>query len=210
MKSTLSELVGPSGLILIAAILGAIGAFWAGVQRAQSSRDLKKKNDEITELNRKIANLVTGGDSFSYFQIADLEPGSSAGYLMAVHQGEYPIYEVKARIVDLQKMEQKKGANFTIQSVLADDIHIPIGNMPAGAASMLGPFNLGTGEKRDFNIFFSARTGFHTQLLRMRRIDGIWRQATCVRVKDGTTEKIAFEKIDPEFPADAIDWKKGP
>ena len=76
------------------------------------------------------------------------------------------------------------------------EIRLPIGNMIKGTASMIRRFPLGTGSKRDFNIFFSARNGLFTQLLRLRKIDGKWIYAMKVE-RDG---KLIFEKVDDNFP----------
>jgi hypothetical protein len=111
----IGELWGPSGLILLAALLGAIGVFWAETRKNFAERQLREKSDKIAELNEKVAGLVTGGDSFCYFQIGSLDPATNRGILVALSSGQYPLYEVTARIVDLQKMDAKKGQPLTVQ-----------------------------------------------------------------------------------------------
>ena len=121
---------------------------------------------------------------------------TNIGYLIAIHYGEFPIYDVKARIVDLELFDKNKGKR-TIQNLYSDDIIVDIGSMPVQTASRLSEFNLGEGDKRDFNIFFSARNGLCTQLLRLRKLNGKWFQATRVKIREGNTEKKVFEQIDP-------------
>ena len=111
MKAIFSELLGPSGLVLLTAIVSGLGAFWVAVQQSKSSQALEAKNKKIEELQERISDLITGGDSFCYFQIGAFAPGANRGILMAIHHGDYPVYDVKARMVDLQNFEQKKISN---------------------------------------------------------------------------------------------------
>ncbi len=101
-------------------------------------------------------------------------------------------------------MEAKKGQAITLQNVFTDDINVDVGSMAAGVAAMKGTFPLGEGDRHDYNIFFSAST----QLLRVRKVDGKWLQATAVQRSEGNETRKIFEQIPPEFPADAIDWKQ--
>lgn len=204
MKSILQTLWGPPGLILLGAILSAIGALWVSQQKAQFERELRTKSDEIAELNKEIVKSVIGGDSFCYLTIGSVDPQSNVGLLVVIHQGEHPIYDVNARIVDLQEFEKIK-KNLDIHNFRQADTNIQLGNMIKGTASMLGTFPLGSGTQRDFNIFFSARNGIFTQLLRMRKIGNKWIYATKVERQ----EKVIFEKIDQGFPRnkdEKVDW----
>ncbi|MEW5992867.1 MAG: hypothetical protein AB1744_00530, partial [Candidatus Zixiibacteriota bacterium] len=95
---------------------------------------------------------------------------------------------------------------YNISNFSQADTNIQIGNMIRNTASTFRPFNLGTSARRDFNIFFSARNGLFTQLLRMRKVDGKWFYATKVQKQD----KVIFEKIDDKFPRNdigEIEWQ---
>ncbi|HZE57850.1 MAG TPA: hypothetical protein VE031_08340 [Chthoniobacterales bacterium] len=167
----LRELWGPPGLILLAALLGAGGVFWADLQKNAAEKQVREKSDKIAALNEQIAGLVTGGDSFCYFVITSIDP-SNTGRLLAINHGKFPLYEVAARIVDLQKFEAKKD-NLTLQNLFADDINVQVGSIAADLAGLQGSFPLGEGDRHDYNIFFSARNGLSTQLLRLRKINGV-------------------------------------
>lgn len=202
MKLIFQILGGPSGLIFIGIILSAtgvilsgIGAFWASKQTANFEHELRIKSDEISELNKEIMKSVIGGDSFCYLTMMSLDNQNNVGILTVVHQGEHPVYDVNARIVDLQKMEKIKD-NLSFQNIMQADTNLHIGNMIKGTASTFTPLQLGSSMERGFNIFFSARNGLFTQLLRMKKINNKWASATKVE-RDG---KIIFEKIDKEFP----------
>ncbi len=197
MKNLIQILWGPSGLILLAAILGAIGAVWASRQQAMFERDLRLKSDEIAELNKEIVNLVTGGQSFCYLSIGSVNPDNNVGVLTVVHGGDHPIYDVNARIVDLQKFEKIKN-DLTFDNWRSADTTIPIGNMIKKTASMIGKFPLGKADERGFNIFFSARNGLFVQVLRMKKVATKWVSATKVE-RDG---KVLFEKADTDYPKD--------
>lgn len=111
------------------------------------------------------------------------------------HEGKHPLYDIIARIVDLQKASQLKG-QFSLDTMKYTDATVQIGNLIPRAGSVLQTFQLGDVMQRDFNIFFSARNGMFEELLRLRKIDGHWRRALRVR----RNEKTVFEKIDKEFP----------
>ncbi len=202
----MDSLFGPPGLIMLAAILGAIGALWASQQQAQFERELRQKSDEIAELNRRTIDTITGGNSFAYLAVSGLSPETNTGLLVVVHQGDHPLYELHARIVDLEKFDQVK-ARLSLETMAVADTNLGIGTLPPGYASTLGPFNLGPDDRRRFNIFFTARNGGFTQALRFVRKDGRWIYAT--RVNRGRSGELLFEKADEDYPRNAngeIEW----
>jgi hypothetical protein len=86
-------------------------------------------------------------------------------------------------------------------------ITISIGDMIRGHANMVSlPASLSQPEGEYFaaNIFFTARNGDWTQLLRAAAVNGKWVRAT--QVRGGFTslekEKILCQTIDPDFPRD--------
>lgn len=200
----LQMLWGPSGLILLGAFLSAIGALWASQQQGEFERHLREKSEEIAQLNREVVNLVTGGKSFCYMAVSSINPQSNIGLLTFVHSGEHPMFNVAARIVDLEEFDKLKD-HINIHNFQQADINIGIGDFAKNAALVRGPFPLGKGDKRNFNIFFSARNGWFDQLLRFRKINGQWVQATRVE-RDG---EVLYERIDDNYPRakdGGIDW----
>ena len=142
------------------------------------------------------AALVTGGDSFCYLELSNLDEGHDAGMCVVVQQGDYPLYGVSARIVDLQRFaERTKPLDY---AALKGDLELEIGDMAAGSATLRTdrPLVLGDVDVRDFNIFFNARNGFFRQELHFRRCEGKWLRSTRV-VRDN---EVIFEKKDPGFP----------
>ncbi|MDE2807174.1 MAG: hypothetical protein OXN90_02035 [Gemmatimonadota bacterium] len=177
-------------ITFVGAVISASGGFWAYQQQASS------------EL--KLANLVIGGDSFCYLRIYNPDQVTNTGRLMVHHQGEYNLYDVYARIVDLEKLDKLKG-NLSFDTLRQADTNISIGNLISSSAQVLHPFTLGNGDTRRFNIFFSARNGFFNQVLRFKKIQGKWVSATKVMRE----EKVLYEKVDDEFPRTAegnVEW----
>lgn len=198
---------GPAILIFIGALIAATGALWASVEQTKSEKYLKEKNQEIANLNKQISMSITGGDSFCY--IGHPLDGSQGDKLITaiVQQGKYPLYDVSIRLLDLENSDflQKKGLSF-IEAMNKSQTIINVGNMPAGSAQMIGTIDLTSKNRMRYNVFISARNGFITQLIRLQRVNGIWKGATKVE-RDG--EKL-HEKIDPEYPRNdqgEIDWK---
>jgi hypothetical protein len=198
MKSFLNAITGPPGLILVGAILGAIGALWAASQKAEFERELRIKNEEIAALNKKTFNAVTGGDSFCYFSLSLPNRASSIGRFFIVHQGDNALYDVTARLVNLDRFEEIKG-EFTISSLKYTDTNITLGTLIARHASIGNEVKLDQFPSRGYNIFFSARNGSFSELLRLKKVQDKWKQAIQV-TRDG---KVIFEKVDDEYPRDS-------
>ena len=125
--------------------------------------------------------------------------GSNQGVLMAIHQGNHPLYDVTARIVDLQKFEQVK-SNMSLATFGYTDTNINIGNMIPSHASMVQKWKIESEPEQSYNIFFTARNGSFTQLLRLKKINGVWVSATKVTNRNN---EILHEQIDENYPTEA-------
>ena len=177
-------------ITFVGAVISASGGFWAYQQQPGS------------EL--KLLNLMIGGDSFCYLMVSNPDPVTNIGRIVVQHPGEYNLYDVHARIVDLEKFDKLKG-KLSFATFRQADTNISIGNLISSSAQVLNPFTLGNGDTRSFNIFFSARNGFFNQVLRLKKIDGEWVSATKVLRE----EKVIYEEVDDEFPRTAegnVEW----
>lgn len=200
-------LLGPPGLILLAAILGAVGALWASHQQTEFERKLGAKNEEIAKLTKETLDSVTGGDSFAYLGITGLSDEDGSGRLFLIHQGEHPLFDVGIRIVDLEKFDAYEGHPPSFEILQETDTYRSVSAVAAGYSADLGPFQIGTGDTRRFNVFFVARNGGFTQLIRYRRVEGQWRWAT--KVMRDSTHEVLLEKVEPKYPRNAVgevDW----
>lgn len=106
------------------------------------------------------------------------------------------MYDVSARIVDLQEMARLPLGPVTWDAVRATEKFISMGNIAANTVNMLGPFPLPSTDSKDFNVFISARNGMVTEYMRFRRVNTTWRLA--IRVMRG--DSVLHEYIDPGFP----------
>lgn len=171
-------------------------------------RGVKSLLNELETKTKDVIAQVTGGDSFCYLMLGSLLADSDTGILVVIHQGRHPMFDVSARIVDVEASDrvslEKKG--FTYETFRQTDIRKELGNMIPGHCIDLGEvWNLGkNSETRRFNIFFTARSGSFTQLLRFKKVGRHWLHATKVE-RAGTI----YENIQPGFPRNekgGVDW----
>ena len=159
---------------------------------------LQRLLGELEAQTKEVTHHTTGGDSFCYFGVG--VDGNTATWT-AVHQGKYPLYNVGARIVDLSKFHESMNSGYPLDA----DTNVRIGDIAQGQAMATHSMDLGTGDSRDFNIFFSARNGFFTQLLRFRRVGGKWISATSVTsmVLAALDKNPVLHRVADGYPVDA-------
>ncbi len=191
--------LGPASVIFIGVIISALGALWAARQQGKSAEALRNKSDEIAALNREIAQSIIGGDSFCYLSVSPLKQPDDQALLTLVHQGKYPLYDLGVRIVDVDKFQQVVSRDFSALDLFKIDTNVSVGNLAVGQAAMIGNMRLPSLHELRFNIFFSARNGFFVQLLRLRKVNGVWRQAIRVTRRHDGPEAVILEKIDSEY-----------
>lgn len=168
------------------------------------------KSEEITELKNQIASSITGGNSFAYIIPTFFNPTHNSPMLTLVHQGEYPLYDLTVRIVDIAKFDKIVGQNNSFSEKLREEVQLSISNIAPNQARMLKTVQLDSGSLR-WNLFFSARNGFFTELLRVQRVGNEWKTALKVtRTPSSSKEQTLLEKIDSGYPRSAdgqVEWK---
>ncbi len=225
----------PAILLFVAAIIGAIGAFWASNNQAKFEQELRKKSDEVAELNRllatksdeissltrDIAAYSKGEKSFCYFE-PTVSSRRSAVLPALVSVGKNPLYDVRIRIVpNPHKLKLPKDGMVTyelLEEMMRTETKIDVGNLPPsivdGTAypSLILKWELPSAEdKLAFNIFFSARNDYFTQYLRFWRVNSRWFVASKVvrQLGGGEEGAILREMIQPGYPRNPdgkIDW----
>lgn len=143
--------------------------------------------DAIRAHSERTIATITGGDSYCTLSF------SESAIEVAIHAGEFPLYDIGARIVDLQSEAPDRWKGTSIQ----------IGDLiPHHAMLLQLPYAWTPGDTRSANIFFTARNGDFVQLLRGYKINGSWRWASKV-VRHGKTleERIPddLKEFCPEF-----------
>src|SRR6185503_17108720 len=72
----------------------------------EQSGELINSSKRISELSRQGIAAVTGGDSFAYMDLSSQVIGPETMTPVFIVQGGFPVYELTARIVDLQKFDE--------------------------------------------------------------------------------------------------------
>lgn len=196
---------GPRWLEVAAAIVSAVGAIWASSQQIRDAKLLAEKNEELKALALRTVDTVTGGSSVCYL----MPYGRVGPTAMVTPHGSFPLYEVVVRVTDLERFEEIRARNEAMPNYFAAEIAtLRIGEVAPGLSRML-PVELFIhhGDRRGWNVFFTARNGNWTQLIRMRRIGNEWRMAT--RVLRANGRDIAFELVVdgyPLLPDGSVEW----
>lgn len=101
-------------------------------------------------------NTITGGKSFCYLWLT-----GNGTLPIFTQSGDYPLSDVTARIVDLDKFNQivAKSPHPSLQEFLSADTNVNIGNLAVHSAIEKGTVHL-TGQSANFNIFLVRATAF--------------------------------------------------
>jgi hypothetical protein len=188
----------------------------AEITRLQTANNgLERQLLELANLNtslvRENISTVTGGDSFCWMGV-NFQFGRPSPFFK--HSGKFTLYEVNVRIVDLNKMRGKIAKKEPI--ALSDDLTIPVGEIHVNTAGCAERFSLPFSESpaQDFNVFFLARNGRWTELLRLRKVSDRWLSAIQVSWQyraDGSvvSKEPIFEQVDEGYPRNdegLVDW----
>lgn len=152
---------------------------------------------QLESKTNEMIGHISGGNSFPWLQIGQINHSSDTGVLVVIHEGEHPLYDVNAQIVDLVKFEQIK-QNLSLENRNFADTDIYVGNMIPLHARMLRQWKIESCPEQSYNIFFTARNGSFTQLLRLKKINGTWISATIVKKND----EVLHEEVHENFPRD--------
>jgi hypothetical protein len=170
---------------------------------AKLNRDIAGKSDEIAQLNRQTAAAVTGGDEFAYLDPLIAEEQNRL-FLIIVHRGSYPIYDVGFRVMDFRVPATKPMA----EEMLSDTF--TIGTLAARRRQFVAYWPIVAGKTHyGLNLFFTARNagGFTTQQIRFVKVNGKWISAS--EVTTYNSKRILYRRVDADFPKThdgSIDW----
>lgn len=141
----------------------------------------------------ELTNHMDGGDSFCAFNICLQEENQS--YWLAVTHGKYPMYNVSARVIDLDLYDETSRR----PQVEDAETYIEIGDLSLDGAHISKLFDLGDSSSRRFNVFFAAKNRSVVQNIKYKLVDGEWTWAT--KVFDETGE---LARLDHNFPPDDL------
>ncbi len=153
----------------------------------EQAKALKAAESLIVVRSSETINQFTGSESYATLMYV---PGQ--GFLAFAHAGKYPLYEVSARIADLDQIRANVGVTVQVGDMIRG--HVNIRPIPAGIPTSGDHFNA--------NVFFTARNGDWTELFRSVRVNDGWARAIQVtgQFTSLKKEKVMCETIDPKFP----------
>ncbi|MDT4952105.1 MAG: hypothetical protein QOJ02_243 [Acidobacteriota bacterium] len=189
-----------SVVFLIGSVILVIGDEWS---KRQELAEMTKHLDELKQQGEVASRLATGGDSFGYLSVfgSNASPG-----LMLAHKGDYPLYDVQIRIVDLDVLDKiaQSSKQITFENLAPSETVHNVGNLNPNQSILIGRINLPTDkDEKGFNVFIMARNGQISQPLRFRRVNGVWYGAYKVERIDVNPPRLLMERSDPEFPKNA-------
>lgn len=163
----------------------------------------KRANDILNRLEARtglIFSQIIGGNSFCFANLSQSYLGERN--LTIMHQGDYPLYDLTVRVVDLDKFNEYSG-NPEYAHVFEKTFSI--GTMLPKQFNNLCTVSISDQENsKSFNIFFSARNGMFHELLRLKKINNEWVSAIKV-----DREKTLLESVSDNYPkntAGEIEW----
>jgi hypothetical protein len=156
---------------------------------------IKEGREHFDKTMAGLANTVntqTGGESYASLLFVPQQ-----GFLFFDHRGQHPLYGVDARIANLDETNNLTGATVSVGDLIRG--HGNMVTVPANLAYLTDHVNA--------NIFFTARNGNWTELLRVRQTTNGWVRA--IRIEGRFTSlkkaKLMCETIDPQFPRSELD-----
>lgn len=199
-------------IVMYAEIHNIYTSYWKQLKDAKAISDALHAT--ASRLEESI-NIETGGNSFCY--VAALRPTDAGFDIVLISWGHYPLYGVGVRVTDVKYSLATKDLA-TKDVVHADVFSKYIGDIsPPGSATLgLGAVVYKTaGDHQELNIVFSARNGWWTELLRLRKIHGQWVQAMLVTGGVDTRRypksAILEKSVSKDFPlpklAEDSDWR---
>ena len=149
--------------------------------------DLEAVADDIRLQTKEVSRYVTGGSAFIHFlpQVYHSLPLNNGLPLLALTNGNYPLYDVKAVL-----------SNALNQGY--PEMEINIGNSKDKVASMhILPIDMIGVSEHKLRLWITARNGAYYQDVWLKKISDLWTFA--IRVRDGDN-LIKLEQVDPDFP----------
>jgi hypothetical protein len=162
-------------------------------------------NTTISKLDENL-KMALGGDSFCWISF----PLGGGGPALAIPQGHYPLHDVHARVQD----DTRTAVNWKAGRLLTAERDLQIGDIPIHSQKPLNGLTFDPDSNRQsFNVYFDAPNGTWFEFIRLRKVNGAWKQAVVVKRSQMTVKGPGFflqvlEHIDPDYPATPgkFDW----
>jgi hypothetical protein len=170
---------------------------------ASLKKRLETMIDDFQQKSLWTINHITGGDSYCYAE-PQLDRPSYAGIRWDVkNSGDFPMYQVTAKIVDLDWNSRLPSGLLQTRSE-----EVALGDIPCEAIRFIDWNHFGDEPTQHFTITFDSRNGRIIQDVRIKLIDG--ERAVAYRLtKDGEMPIVLKEVVPEHFPRDEnglFDW----
>jgi hypothetical protein len=177
---------GPLVCTVVGTLLILGGTVWSNILSSHKEKVVSEKNEKIVQLTEENNHLITGGDSYPSVMpsvvVKSREKARTViGFIISNSNDKYPLYDVKATILDIDKYRQLVEANKTEDINKKGDVlrearreamyNLDVGNLgPSQALADTIELEMPlTVDKREFRIETSARNGNTMQEVRFLR-----------------------------------------
>lgn len=194
MRQFWSWLVQAQNLTFAGALLASLGAIVSGVGAWMSAQNRAESERKLRMLAEEHSAMLTGGDSFCY--VAMDSGGGDVGLAMLVHEGKYPVYDVRVRILDADQKNSPTYLDPYPNTLIKQDmgtiaperdIPHPIGAIPLPQAA----------KRKKFGVLLDTRSGSFTETIFFQRIGNNWSRAW--QVRKSSTKATLIEWADERF-----------
>jgi hypothetical protein len=149
-----------------------------------SGENFEQFKAEVLGAQKRLESVQTGGDSFCYFMLYHFDlQNSVAQNFVVIRRGEFPLYDVRIRIRDMDAGK--------------DIVETPWGEMNAPADYRLLKWKLPSTVY--YRAFFHARNGSWHQDLILRKSETAQCWLAATRVLDRRGKEVVFEHADNGF-----------
>lgn len=169
----------------------------AGVENSLSKVEARVLaiTDRLEKSTEELVGHMTGGEGSIQINVLINDFGYTDW--MAVHLGTspYTMYNVSVRITD----EDLLGRTLALPDA------VEIGDMTIGTALKVHSVDLGNEDSRRFHVYIIARNGHASQLLRFRKVNNVWLQASKYEGSHGPVRLVVDEGY-PRNDNGEVDW----
>lgn len=195
----------PSILILIGGIMTLVGAFWSGIQSAMQNEQIKQLTAKNTELAEKNIDLVTGGNSYAYYDVGvRFENGINHKVALILHlMGNFPLSDVTIKIDQIIERTNLPTRSFDIETIYTKKYSLITHDLFSSNTEMI-LLDLNEPNNHFIKITIISRNGEIEQQIRfLKKDNGYFCMAIKVTryvFKDGAFKRIELlERVDPDY-----------
>jgi hypothetical protein len=199
MEFLMKLISGPQGLILLGGILTLIGALWSSSKDTDQERIINQKNqliidktEEISELNSRTVDILTGGKSFPYVILSN-----STGNPTIHIKGENAIQNVFGRVLDVRILRQTQREQGPINNYSGQPFKFDIVSPAYANTIQSSRINMNKSGRYIIHIYTPYST-YHQNIA--VEIDSNGRPNQAYQVYKGTESELIFEYFPDNFP----------